>query len=118
MLSFSPKASAALSRRCLQNTIRTATNISKEKLFAEIEEIIAQKLVPSWLADQLHDLRRIGNFAAHPTKDTSTGEIIDVEPGEAEWTLDILDGLFDVFFVEPAKAKERKARLEEKLKKS
>jgi hypothetical protein len=31
-----------------------------------------------------HTVRTIGNFAAHPIKSTSTGTIVDVEPGEAE----------------------------------
>jgi hypothetical protein len=33
----------------------------------------------------LDAIRTIGNFAAHPIKSTSSGEIVDVEPGEAEW---------------------------------
>ncbi len=37
-------------------------------------------------------VRVIGNFAAHPIKSKSTGEIVDVEPGEAEWNLNTLEG--------------------------
>jgi hypothetical protein len=44
-----------------------------------------------------------------------TGEIIDVESGEAEWCLDILDTLFDFYFLQPAKTAERTARLQDKL---
>lgn len=40
-------------------------------------------------------MRNIGNFAAHPLKDTSTGEILPVEAGEAEWNLETLEALFD-----------------------
>ena len=115
VLPLSPSASAALSRRCMQNAIRQATGITKATLYAEIEEVIAQKLVPSWLADQLHDVRRIGNFAAHPTKDSNTGTIMEVEPGEAEWNLAIVEGLFDHFYVEPARAARRQAQLNKKL---
>jgi hypothetical protein len=72
-------------------------------------------LVPAQLAEQLDALRIIGNFAAHPTKSQHTGEIIEVEPTEAEWNLDVLDGLFEYFYVAPAQAAERKAKLNVKL---
>jgi hypothetical protein len=64
-------------------------------LFEVIEATIDRGLVPFWLVEQLHELLKIGNFAAHRTKDTNSGAILDVEPGEADCTLDILDGLFD-----------------------
>ena len=38
-----------------------------------------------------------------------------VEPGEAEWTLDVLDGLFDFYYVQPAVLAARKAALNAKL---
>ena len=58
----------------------------------------------------------IGNFAAHPLKSTTTGSIVDVEPGEAEWNLDVLESLFDFYFVQPAISAKRKAELNKKLK--
>lgn len=58
--------------------------------------------LPSDIADGLHVLREFGNFAAHPLKDAATGMIVDVEPGEAEWMLDIIERLFDLYFVGPA----------------
>lgn len=60
-------------------------------------------------------MRNIGNFAAHPIKSTNTGEIIDVEPGEAEWLLDVLEGLFDFYFVQPAILKAKRDKLNQKL---
>ncbi len=48
-------------------------------------------------------------------KSTSTGEIVPVEPGEAEWTLDSLVGLFDFYFDEPAKTQVRRDALNTKL---
>jgi len=64
----------------------------------------------------LDAVRNIGNFAAHPMKSQSTGEIVPVEPGEAEWNLDVLESLFDFHFVAPAKTKARKDALNKKLK--
>jgi len=64
----------------------------------------------------LHVVRHFGNFGAHAETDVNTNEIIDVEPGEADWCLDILDTVFDFYFVQPAKADARLKELEEKLK--
>ena len=116
VLSDSPKASAALSRRCLQAILRDMGGAKKKDLNGQIEEVIKGAQVPTHIADGLHAVRTIGNFAAHPTKSTTTGAIIDVEIGEAEWNLDVLELLFDFYFVQPAVAAKRKAELNKKLK--
>ena len=115
VLGDSPKASAALSRRCLQNLIHDVSNIRLRNLNDEIEALITKGALPSFINEQLHAVRVIGNFAAHPLKSTSSGEIIDVEPGEAEWTLDVLDSLFDFYFIQPAVAQKRKEQINQKL---
>lgn len=112
----SAKASAALSRRCVQAVLRDKAETTKKDLFEQIEEVINSGKVPSHIVDDLHAVRNIGNFAAHPMKSTNTGEIIDVEPGEAEWNLDVLESLFDFYFVQPALSAKRKAELNKKLK--
>jgi hypothetical protein len=116
VLSFSPKASAALSRRNLQAILRDKAGAKKKDLFDQIEEVIASGKLPSHIVDSLHAVRVIGNFAAHPTKNTSTGEIVDVEVGEAEWNLDVLESLFDFYFVQPALTAKRKVEINKKLK--
>ncbi len=40
---------------------------------------------------------------------------MDVEPGEAEWLLEVLEALFDFAFVQPKKLEERKKKLNKKL---
>lgn len=44
-------------------------------------------------------------------KSQKTGQIVDVEPGEAEWTLDVLDALFDFYLVQPAILSEKRKGL-------
>lgn len=116
VLADSPKASAALSRRCLQNILREHLGIKEANLAKEIEEFINRPDTPSYISEAVDAVRNIGNFAAHTTKSVKSGEIIDVEPGEAEWNLEVLESLFDFLFVQPNKLAERKAKLEEKLK--
>jgi hypothetical protein len=118
VLPDSPKASAALSRRCLQHLLRTAASVKTKSgnLADEIQEVLDSGLLPSHLATDLDAVRWTGNFAAHPMKATHSGEILPVEPGEAEWNLDVLEGLFDFFFVGPATSKARRDALNAKLK--
>jgi len=115
VLDASPKASAALSRRCLQNLIRSTTGIKQGDLSTEIQQVLDSGKLPSQIAENIDAIRNIGNFAAHPTKSATTGEIVPVEPGEAEWNLDVLESLFDFYFVQPARAQAKRDALNKKL---
>ena len=115
VLADSAKASAAISRRCLQMILRDCEKVKPSDLSKEIDEVLARGALPTYLGDSVDAIRNIGNFAAHPMKSTNTGEVIDVEPGEAEWLLDVLEGLFDFYFVQPAILKEKRSALDAKL---
>ena len=93
VLSDSPKASAALSRRCLQSVLRTAAGAKPSDLSKEIDEVLASNSLPTHLHQSIDAVRQIGNFAAHPLKG-SGATIEPVEPGEAEWSLETLEALF------------------------
>lgn len=113
VLNLSPKASAALSRRCLQALLREVGSVNQCSLSKQIAEVMPN--LPSWLAEDIDAIRNIGNFAAHPIKDQNSGQIVDVEPGEAEWNLEVLDRLFDFYYVQPALSKQRRDALDAKL---
>src|SRR5437870_4737251 len=70
VLRDSPKASAALSRRCLQNLLRDVAGVKPGDLYTEIGEVLPK--LPSDLAEAVDAVRAIGNFAAHPMKSKST----------------------------------------------
>jgi hypothetical protein len=93
--------------------LREKGKIKPSDLSKEIDEVIPS--LPPYLADQLDAIRTVGNFAAHPNKSTNTGEIVDVGPGEAEWCLDVMESLFEFYFVQPAIAAAKKNALNQKL---
>jgi hypothetical protein len=115
VLSDSPKASAALSRRCLQNLLRQAPGVKPGDLSSEIQQVLDSGKLPTQIAANIDLIRHIGNFAAHPNKSKSTGELVLVEPDEAEWNLDVLESLFDFYFVQPALARAKRDALNKKL---
>lgn len=115
VLALSPMASAAISRRTLQHVLRNVFNVKKGSLAAEIEEFIHRPEIPSYISEAVDAVRNVGNFAAHPLKDTNTGEIVEVEPGEADWLLEVLESLYDFAFIQPKRLESRRERLNKKL---
>jgi hypothetical protein len=115
VLPISPKASAAISRRCLQNILREAGGFRDRDLAKEIQLAIDSNSLPSHITESMDAIRNIGNFAAHPLKSTSTGEICNVEPGEAEWSVEVLELLFDFYFIQPELARAKRDALNAKL---
>lgn len=118
VLPISPKASAALARRCLQ-AILSAQGFTGGSLMKQIEKALdetdAKKALPTSLRENIDAIRNFGNFSAHPISDQTTLQIVDVEDGEAEWCLELLTDMFDHYYVRPAVAAERRAALAEKL---
>ncbi|MGE5305559.1 MAG: DUF4145 domain-containing protein [Alphaproteobacteria bacterium] len=105
VLADSPRASAALSRRCLQALLRDKADVKPSDLSNEIDQVLASKALAPELASSLAATLDVGNFAANPVKNSHPGVIAAVEPGEAEHLLDVLEVLFDFYLVRPARLK-------------
>jgi len=115
VLADSLKASAALSRYCLQNLLREKAGVTKSDLSKEIQQVLDSNTLPPYIAGDLDAVRNIGNFASHPIKSTNSGEIVEVEKGEAEWNLNVLEELFEFYFVQPEIARKKREALNKKL---
>ena len=117
ILSLSPRASAALSRTCLQLFLREYGNVKNGTLFDEIQQVIDSKSIPSELEQNIDIIRQNGNNATHPTKSENPGELVTVDQDEAEWGLDILDSLFEHYIIRPYMQKEKFDKYNKKHKK-
>jgi hypothetical protein len=95
ILDLSPKASATLSRRCLQGIIRDFWGVSKARLVDEINGI-KDKVDPlTWAS--IDAVRKVGNIGAHMEKDINL--IIDVEPKEALLLIELIELLFEEWYI-------------------
>lgn len=95
IVALSPKASATLSRRCLQGIIRDFWGISKPRLVDEIDAL-AETIDPvTWGA--IDAVRKIGNIGAHMEKDINI--VVDVEPDEAELLIGLIEVLMEEWYV-------------------
>ena len=111
----SPRAAGALLRRALQQLIQDRAGIKRRDLNSEINDLAESGQLPSYISDILDSVRVVGNFAAHPIKSTTSGSVIDVEIGEVELCFDVLDALFDFYYVLPARIAAQKEAINKKL---
>lgn len=113
---LSPKASATLSRRCLQGMIRDFCKISKGRLVDEIDELRRQAgagtAAPGVMVDSVDAIdavRGIGNIGAHMERDTDV--IVEIDPGEAQTLIGLIELLFREWYVARYQRQERLAAL-------
>jgi len=95
ILDLSPKASATLSRRCLQGMIRDFWKINENTLFEEINAI--QDKVDALTWKSIDSVRQIGNIGAHMEKDINL--IIDVDPNEANLLIHLIEDLINDWYI-------------------
>ena len=121
VLSISAKASAALSRRILQ-TILAEQGYQSSNLAKQINDVLNEsdpsKVLPIYIRDVIDAIRHFGNFAAHTITDKTSLQVIDVEANEAEWCLEIVESLFEHYYITPARNQSNIDKLNNTLKKA
>lgn len=95
ILDLSPKASATLSRRCLQGMIRDFWGVKKGRLVDEINAIEDRVDPLTWKS--IDAIRKVGNIGAHMENDINL--IIEVEPKEAQLLVQLIEMLFEEWYV-------------------
>ena len=116
---LSPKAAATLVRRCLQGMIRDFCNISdKRNLDQEIKalkELVTDGRAPSGVTEEsvqaIDKIRQIGNIGAHMEKDID--HIVDVDPNEAQVLIELVEMLFDEWYVARHQRQQRLERIKD-----
>jgi hypothetical protein len=103
---LSPKASATLSRRCLQGMIRDYWKVTKPRLVDEIEGIKDKVDGSTWAA--IDAVRKIGNIGAHMESDINV--IVDVDPKEAQLLIGLIEMLVKDWYIA---RRDREERLKE-----
>lgn len=95
IVDLSPKASATLSRRCLQGIIRDFWQVKPGNLVNEIDQIKEKTDATTWAA--IDAVRKIGNIGAHMEKDINV--IVDVDPEEAKLLISLVETLLTEWYV-------------------
>lgn len=95
IVTLSPKASATLSRRCLQGMIRDFWGVEKKNLYEEISTL--KDKIPADLWSSIDALRQLGNIGAHMEKDTNV--IVDIDPDEANSLIQLIELLMKEWYI-------------------
>lgn len=111
---LSPKASATLSRRCLQGIIRNVWDVKPGNLANEIQQIEGE--ISEEALGSINLIRITGNIGAHMEKDANL--IIDIDPDEARFLIELIETLIKEWYVEKHERKKRAEALEEKIGKA
>ena len=106
---LSPKASATLSRRCLQGIIRDFWGVKGDSLKDEIEQIKDKVEELTWQA--IDAVRSVGNIGAHMEKDVNL--IVDIEANEAELLVGLIETVLKDWYIGHH---DRESRLKEIVK--
>ena len=92
---LSPKASATLSRRCLQGMVRNFWEVKPGRLLDELNAIKDKVDPATWSA--IDAIRSIGNIGAHMEKDINL--MVDVDPDEAELLIRLIETLINDWYI-------------------
>lgn len=115
ILDLSPRMSAVLARSILADLLAQYAGHTQFNLEDRIDAFNKTTSHPRALRDNLHHFREFANLGAH-TKTSDQGEVIKIERDEAEWTLDLVERLFDHLIVTPATDKKMRDAADEKIK--
>ena len=96
VLDLSPKASAVLSRRCIDELITDHFKVTQGTLYDKINSL--EKQLSSKMIAALNSLRSIGNAGAHLKM--SSDIIVDVSKEEAQAFLWFIEYIIDEWYVE------------------
>lgn len=97
ILELSPKASATLSRRCIQGMVHDKWGVKLKNLNQEITAL-KDKIDPTlWAA--IDALRQLGNIGAH--MESNIDSIIDIDPDESEKLIRLVEILIKEWYIVP-----------------
>ena len=79
-----------------------------------VQKFIDETKHPAQIRENMDYIRVLANMGAHTKTDTN-GEILEATREEAEWTLKVIVDLFEYFIIRPAKDKELREKLNQRL---
>jgi hypothetical protein len=114
ILQASPRMSAVLSRRILADLLERYAGLTDFGLKDRIDKFVKDTSHPYSLRENLGHLVEMGNFGAH-TQTNDQAEVVDVSAEEAEWTIGLVERLFDYFILTPQRDKKMREQFDKKL---
>ena len=117
IMHFSPKASAVLSRRCLQSMIRDFCKIEENTLHAEIQKLqkeVRKNAISGVTEESIRAfdcIKTMGNIGAYMKLKANV--LVDVEPKEAELLIKLIETLFKDWYIARYDRQQRLKKIKE-----
>lgn len=115
ILAISPESSAAIARRLLQRFLAAQSGTENLELSELIRAATDSDEMQPYLREALRTLVALAKLEPQSEKSLRPQTLIPVQPGEAEWTLDVLQNLFETHYVQPARLQRLQSALEERV---
>ena len=115
ILALSPESSAAISRRLLQRFFTAQSGAENIELSEAIRAATDSPEMQPYLREALRTLVALAKLEPESEKSLRPHTLLPVQPGEAEWTLDVLQNLLEAHYVQPARLQRLQSALEEKV---
>ncbi len=115
ILAISPESSAAISRRLLQRFFAARSEGHDLELSELISTATDSAEMQPYLREALRTLIALAKLEPGSEKSLRPHTLIPVQPGEAEWSLDVLQNLLEAHYVQPARLQRLQNALEEKV---
>ncbi|MBN1321987.1 MAG: hypothetical protein JXA87_14245 [Thermoleophilia bacterium] len=112
---YSPEASAAIGRRLLQKVLNDQAGVGGGGLADQIKRALLSPALPPYVKEALQTYTDLARIGAGNDKNLHPEALAPVEPGEAEWLLDVHELLFELYFVQPARLRRKRDALEETI---
>jgi hypothetical protein len=103
ILNDSPRMSAVLARRVADDLLEKYAGRREHFIGQKLEEFAKDNSYSLDLRDSLKALNQLGIFGAHTKMDRASGDpvVLDVTTEQAEWTLNVVERLFEALIIEP-----------------
>jgi hypothetical protein len=115
VLPYSEEASAAIARRLLHWVLAAKAGAGHGGLADQIRHAAASPALPAYLKEALELLVRLAKLEPDSPKSYRPDALVPVAEGEAEWLLDVLQTLFDFYYVQPARLRRKLNALAERI---
>ncbi len=111
LLPYSEEASAAVSRRLLHRVLAACAQAGYGGLSDQIQRAVASPALPDYLKEALSGYARLTGLESDQVRSYRPDALVPAVAGEADWLLDLLESLFDFYYVQPARLKRKLDRL-------
>jgi hypothetical protein len=110
---YSPESTAALSRRLLQRLLAAKAGSGDGGLVDQIRRSVLGPDMPAYLKQGLQMYSRLAKLDSEENKSLHPEALAGVQPGEADWLLDVLQSMLELYFVQPARLQRKQNSVEE-----